>query len=388
MRLSTIPLRIFWHEKNHNIIAILALSITLMTSLVVNTAVGFINQTTSSYYMSLEKYDLIIEKQGTLVQFIPMDSVIDESIATEIENKQGGNAFPVIFKFFQETMENQLIPKIIAGFPLKLMKDYLQKVQVFKGRFPIEGKNEILIGYEISSYLNGLGGPVIGKQMDIYGVNFTVVGQFIYNNPIIDQFIFMPYNVSQQLFGLTHSCNMILVDRASLNNESAFFSFVDSNITDVKLIAFDDLIEISLMYSKMTSEWNFVVMLISYFLMFTFTVTIFLFNKERIVRRMREFIILGTSRLKILLYNYGELMFVLLFSFLLGFLLSFIIYPACVILVKEPMTSGISLGSLVMMEYSRWVPIIISHGSVVSLSFLLLVLITNIIPNLYLFKKT
>ncbi|MEX2727950.1 MAG: FtsX-like permease family protein, partial [Candidatus Sigynarchaeum springense] len=286
------------------------------------TTLDLINESIKNYYEPLEGYNMVVEKHGTLVQFVPLDSEINDSIAQTIESDLGLSVHPAAFKFVEETIKS-VIPNVLAGFTIELLTDLVSKYQV-DGRAPRPGFREILLGSGIHFLANV---PKNGENITLFGINFTVVGKVPFENPILDNFLFTTYDVMQSSLRLNGTCNILYVEKDSLKDEAIIEQEIESSYPQLKFLTSDEVDVLSSDFVSNTSSWNSFLIIFTLFISIAFPFSAFFINHDKISKEVRLLRLIGTPRVHILLYKCQENAILFALGLIIGYVLTIFIFP-------------------------------------------------------------
>src|SRR5271157_4888696 len=142
MRLSSIPFSNIRYNKGHNLITVTAVGLTILTALCLSTFIFNINNTIENYYHPLKNYDIILEKKGNIIQFLPLDSYFNDSIIQNLTEALKTPLYPAYFEFLNETLKS-VVPTALIGFPIAFINDIIAEYD-FSGAVPANGKYEII----------------------------------------------------------------------------------------------------------------------------------------------------------------------------------------------------------------------------------------------------
>src|SRR5271157_4030092 len=129
MRLLSIPFRNLRYNKSHNLITVTAVGLTILTALCMSTFILGMNQTIENYYHPLKNYDIILEKKGNIIQFLPLNSYFNDSIIENLTGSLNMPFYPTYFKFINGTLQS-IIPNALIGFPIAFLADIISGYEI------------------------------------------------------------------------------------------------------------------------------------------------------------------------------------------------------------------------------------------------------------------
>nr|MDO8118867.1 ABC transporter permease [Candidatus Sigynarchaeota archaeon] len=358
MRLSKLPFRFIVNNKYKNIVTIIAISIAIFGSFSVMAFLSIFESVSEGYLNVIKRYDMIIEKSGNMVQFIPTDSVVNESVGDDIALSLGIQAFPVTFQFVNGT-SSRVIPNIIAGFRFDFMVRFFSEYHLAEGRLPRDNTTEIAIG---NAFIPKQGKHVsIGEKFTINGEIFTVVGKYEFDNAILDNFIIMPIDPAKNISSLNDTCNILFIEHTSLVNITVLNQFIMNNYPNLKIIDGSNVDQISASYGFQTRSWNSLISFLAPFIGISFSFTIFALNFSEIKKEMRVFHAIGTPQHVYLIGRAVEAACILVLGTLIGAILTHFLYPVFVIAALQMNGDAVSFSTYVN-SFLRYIPIISSIG--------------------------
>jgi ABC-type antimicrobial peptide transport system permease subunit len=160
------------------------------------------------FFMLKSNSLMIVSRGSTLIQIVPFNSRVSESLIADIEDIPGVQAvIKLHFKDFSNSSPTSFSREVIVGIELPVLKNFfLQSVPLAEGRWPNANSNEVIIGPEISE-----GKIDLGDQISIRNESFSVVGITEADNPMFDHFIYVDYDKISTLYDVQGYCNMMYV---------------------------------------------------------------------------------------------------------------------------------------------------------------------------------
>ena len=322
MKLRNYPLKNIKKNSKQVTITILGISLAMLTILCMKTAVGYLDRSIENYFRPLKDFNIVIESDGNMVQFIPIDSYIDNETIENITNSFPIDFYPTYFKFLNETIKS-IIPNILVGFDIEFLEKILSYFQNYEGRLPLMNENEIFVGNSWQIETNPL---VLGDQVTLFEKNFTVVGIIDFQNPILNNFLISSYQTLNSEFNLNGTVNALFYDVDE--NSAIYQQEIESNFTSLKVLDEEEIDQISQDVSIISIEWNETLSIFSMFTSFSFTLVIFLINLKKKRKNLQLLETLGTNSFKIYLFEFFEFLLIISIGSLLGYFLSIFIYPS------------------------------------------------------------
>ena len=384
MRLLKVPLRGLAYHKYQNGITILAAAIAIMTSLCISTIIFQLNQSLTNYYQPLENYNIILERKGNIVQFIPLNSDINKTTVQSLTNEINAPLFPACFRFVDQTLKS-VVPNTLAGFMPDFTKDLVSKYQLL-GRFPADGKFEILAGQsvQIPPYKAEL-----GENLTLFGANFTIVGTIRYDNPIMANFFITTYSTFQALFHLNGTCNGIFFPNNPGIDVKNITAHVDSKYPLLTVLTSDEIDQISSSLLNFSLDWNAILPVFELFVIFSFSFSIFLLNTSKLKKEIKLLSSLGTNNYTIFGFKLLENFFIIILGLIVGFVLALFIYPIFTIIGFSAQTLPVTdVTGLYFKTLLDIAPIMVNGIITVSEEMLSVVLIAISLPHLTLLRFT
>jgi hypothetical protein len=384
MRLLKVPLRGLAYHKYQNGITILAAAIAIMTSLCISTIIFQLDQSLSNYYQPLANYNIILERKANIVQFIPLNSDINNNTVQSLTKEINAPLFPACFKFIDQTLKS-VVPNTLAGFMPDFTKDLVSKYQL-RGRFPADGKFEILAGQsvQIPPY-----NAELGVNLTLFNANFTIVGSIIYDNPIMANFFITTYSTFQALFHLNGTCNGIFFSNSPGIDVKNITAHVDSKYPLLTVLTSGEIDQISSSLLNFSMDWNEILPVFELFVTFSFSFSIFLLNTSKLKKEIHLLSSLGTNNYTIFGFKLLENLFIIILGLLVGFVLALLIYPIFTIIgfiaQAYPVADVMDLYFRTLLEIT---PIMINGIITVSEEMLSIVLIAMSLPHLTLLRFT
>ncbi len=358
VKISKLPFIFLMKNKYKNMITIIAIAVAVFGSFSVMTFLSIFQTASEGYLNVIKRYDMIIEKSGNMVQFIPTDSVINETVAEEIHQSLDIPAFPAIFQFVNGT-SNRVIPNIIAGFTQGFMSMFFSDHAITEGRLPKENANEIAIG---EAFLPKDAGNVsLGENFTINNNSFTVVGKYVFKNPVLDNFIIMSFATAKELSSFNNTCNIIFMEHASITDVCILRQFIEVHHSNLKLIIGSNADQISFSYGFQTSSWNALISFIAPFISISFSFTIFTLNYREIRKELWIFSSIGTPRYVYFISRSLETACILATGSVIGAVITHFVYPVFVLAALQMQGEIISFTAYVE-TFLRFIPLISSVG--------------------------
>lgn len=322
MRLSSIPFRNIRYNKGHNLITVTAIGLTILTALCLSTFIFNINNTIENYYHPLKNYDIIIEKKGNIIQFLPLDSYFNDSIIQNLTGALKTPLYPAYFEFLNETLKS-VVPTALIGFPIAFINDIISEYD-FSGTVPANGKYEIIVGasIQIAPYKAD-----IGDNLSLFGENFTVVGKASFKNLILDNLFITSYSTLQTLFKLNGTCNEIFIPRNNSMNENYIKQCVENANPILTVLTSEDIDQISNSLSDFSIQWNSALPIFGVFITFSFSFSIFLLNTNKLKKEAKLLSSIGTKGTTIIGFKILENLLVIALGLILGLILGIFVYP-------------------------------------------------------------
>ncbi len=322
MRISSIAWGRIKRHKNEGLLSIFAIALTVLVSTVLFTTLGLLNDSIQTYYQPMEDYNMILEKHGTLVQFFPLDSYFNDSMVDTIEQDLGLVVHPASFEIVEETIQ-AVMPNVLVGFTMTILVDFFAKYELI-GRAPRSGFNEVVTGSSIAFPNNGTS---IGDNLTMFGTDFTIVGKILFDNAILDNYIFTTYEIMQSSLNLNATCNLLFVEKGDQSAEDNLEHEIESRYPDLKFITSDEVDVLSNDIILNASSWNEFLIIFTLFICITFPLTSFFINHDKIFKEIKLLRLIGTPRVKILLYKCQENLVLFAVGAIIGYLIATFVFP-------------------------------------------------------------
>jgi hypothetical protein len=322
VRISAIALARIKRHKNDGLLSILAITLTVLASTVVFTTLDLFNDSIQAYYQPIEDYNMILEKHGTMVQFFPLDSNINDSIVETIEHDLELVVHPASFKVVDETIQS-VIPNVLVGLTTTVLVDIFTKQKLY-GRAPRPGFLEVVTGSSIQFLSNG---PIIGENITIFNSTFTIVGTIPFDNPIMDNYIFTTYEMMQASLHLNGTCNLLFLKRDGQVDENHLEYEIESRYPTLKFITIDEVDVLSNDIIFNASSWNGFLVIFTLFICISFPLTAFFINHDKIFKEIRLLRLIGTPRVKILLFKCQENLLLFAIGAIIGYIIAMFVFP-------------------------------------------------------------
>jgi len=322
VRISAIAWARLKRHKNESLMAVFAIILTVLTSTVVFTTLDLFNEKIQAYYKPLKGYNMILEKHGTLVQFFPLDSSINDSIVETMEQDLNISVHPAAFEIVDETIQS-VIPNVLVGVSTKVLDDLLANEHLY-GRTPQPGSNEVVTGNSMQFLPRS---PLIGENITVFNTNFTVVGTVSFDNPMLDNYIFTTYEAMQVALHLNGTCNILFVEGGGPVDEDWLESEIESRYPSLKLItsAEADVLASDVIFNA--SSWNGFLVIFTLFICISFPLTAFFINHDKIFKEIWLLRLIGTPRVKILLFKCQENLTLFAIGAIIGYIIATFVFP-------------------------------------------------------------
>ncbi len=326
MRLVGLPFKLFKRHKSKNFATILAIALSMLMIIVVNVAINTYNYNVSRFFEPLKKYNVIVEKKSDFVQFIPINSYINQSEVIGYCQSLGVQASSAIFEFLEDE-NNPVMPNILTGLNPAIIPSFFDIATIDHGRWPAGDAREVVVGIGFRGWNDTID---IGENITINGQNLTLIGIHHFDNVIFDGMAIVPLTVAQNISGMDGICNMVLSTKGQVPNEAQLKSNIENQFPTLKFLQEGELDVISREFIQITGSWNVVFIVLVLIVSFAFTSSAFLLDYQAIKRQFAFLKIQGTPRSTIFGIVLGENIMILVLGILLGLLLAIFIYPALI----------------------------------------------------------
>lgn len=187
---------------------ILGFSVALGAVFAISTFTDMSDRTMRRFFMVDSSSLLILSKGVSIVQVIPFNSRVPESIIPSLYEIGGVQyVLPLQFKEAGNSSTAMFRQEIIVGIDWYLLQTYfLREIPLDQGRWPISGQNEVIIGPQVGGGLINL-----NSNITIRNENFTIVGITKSDTILFDRFIYVEYNKISALYESEGYCNMLYV---------------------------------------------------------------------------------------------------------------------------------------------------------------------------------
>jgi len=317
----------------------MAFAVAVIIYLTVGVTSAIMEKNITDFYRPIKNYNLIVEKQASLVQFIPVNSIIEMSTVEALESKLNTSLHPTIF-LFNESKPKGLLPTILMGARKSFMEEFVSEFSLVTGRFPDAGKREVLVSSNLESNVNK-----IGANITFLNKSYSIVGLIRYDNLILDNIIMAPLDVVQDDFNLENRCHEIFMDKINeVNDQENVENLVERDFPELKFLKIEEIDDISNSIIKMMLSWNQALFLLTMLIITGFALTAFFLNYQEIKKKITLLKMLGTKQSFILFHKFIENLLIINTGYVVGAILTNLLYPILVIVSYQ--REGHFLGNL------------------------------------------
>lgn len=220
MHLTSYFFSIFREYKTRYIACIIGFGVALGAVFAVNAYTSLLDDTVQQFYFIDDNSFMVLAKGSNVLQIIPFDSEIPDNVSNALEEEPGVvMTVPMIFKEFGNESQFKYFKDTIVGIDItQLQEFYLDEGNLKEGRYPEQNQSEVIIGNLVGNQNVGL-----GDTIPIRNQNFTVVGILAGQNPLIDRFIFLDFDLAQTTLEYQNTCSIIygITDGTSFQESNA-----------------------------------------------------------------------------------------------------------------------------------------------------------------------
>lgn len=280
MHFATYFFSIFKKHRMRYFACILGFGVALGAVFGVSAYSSVLDETVNRFYFVEENTFMLLGKGANVIQIIPFESEVPDNVSDYLMEQPGiVYTLPVIFKDFANSSQYKWLKNVIVGIDIESLQNfYLKDVGLQAGEWPAENSHEIVVGPNLE-----IDQLEIGMEITIREENFTVSGIANPFNVFFDKFLYLDYNLMQDLFNMDGFCSaMYVIGDPQFLTDNVYLQDleldVENSFPSINMIDAEELDEASGFYYKILDAFNIVLGLFPLFISGLFIFILMLLN--------------------------------------------------------------------------------------------------------------